>query len=56
MPIVIGPGIEIGPGVTAGGGFAPTVSLIYDLDAANYSAVPTNGSVKKEQEPQDNAL
>lgn len=45
MPIVIGPGIEIGPGVTAGGGFAPTVSLIYDLDAANYSAVPTNGSV-----------
>ena len=45
MPVVFGPGIEIGPGITAGGGFSPTVSLIYDLDAANYSAVPVNGSV-----------
>jgi hypothetical protein len=44
MPIVIGPGIEIGPGVTAGGGFVPSVTLVYDLDAANYSAVPVNGT------------
>ncbi len=45
MPIVIGPGIEVGPGVVMGGGFVPSVSLIFDLDAANYSAVPVNGSV-----------
>jgi len=44
MPIVFGPGIVIGPGVTAGGGFVPSVTLVYDLDAANYSAVPVNGT------------
>jgi hypothetical protein len=44
MPIEIGGGIEIGPGVIIGGGFAPSVTLVYDLDAANYSAVPLNGS------------
>jgi len=37
---IIGPGIEIGPGITVFGG-----SLVLDLDAANYSAVPVNGSV-----------
>ena len=45
MPIVIGPGIEIGGGITLDSGFSPSVTLIYDLDAANYAAVPTNGSV-----------
>jgi len=37
---IIGPGIEIGSGITVLGG-----SLILDLDAANYSAVPVDGSV-----------
>jgi hypothetical protein len=27
-----------------GGGFVPSATLVYDLDAANYSAVPVNGS------------
>lgn len=45
MGIVVGAGIEVGPGVTIGGGFSPSVTLSYDLDAANYSAVPTNGSL-----------
>ena len=45
MAIVVSAGIEIGPGITMGGGFAPSVTLVYDLDAANYAAVPTNGSV-----------
>ena len=45
MAIVIGPGVEIGPGITLEQGFATSISLTYDLDAANYSAVPTNGSV-----------
>jgi hypothetical protein len=44
MPIVIGGGIEIGGGITIDQGFAPSVTLVYDLDAANYSAVPVNGS------------
>ena len=44
MGIDVGPGIEIGPGVVLGGGFVPSATLVYDLDAANYSAVPTNGS------------
>jgi hypothetical protein len=44
MPINIGPGIEIGPGITIDRGFVPSATLIYDLDAANYSAVPVNGS------------
>ena len=45
MPIVIGPGIEIGSGITIERGFSTSVSLTYDLDAANYSDVPVNGSV-----------
>ena len=45
MPIEIGPGVTIGPGITIDRGFTTSVSLTYDLDAANYSAVPTNGSV-----------
>ena len=45
MAIVIGPGIEIGPGVTVEKGFTPSLSLVYDLDAADYAAVPTNGTV-----------
>jgi len=44
MPIVIGPGIEIGNGVVIDGGFTPSATLVYDLDAANYSAVPVNGT------------
>jgi hypothetical protein len=45
MPIVVGPGIEIGGGITMGGGFVPSATLIFDLDAADYSALPVNGSV-----------
>ena len=45
MPIVVGPGIGIGPGIIIDQGFSTSVSLVYDLDAANYSAVPVNGSV-----------
>jgi hypothetical protein len=45
MPIAVGPGIQIGGGITLEQGFSTSVSLIYDLDAANYSAVPVNGSV-----------
>ena len=45
MAIEIGPGINIESGITIGGGFTTSVTLVYDLDAANYSAVPTNGSV-----------
>jgi hypothetical protein len=44
MPINVGPGIEIGPGITLENGFVPSATLVYDLDAANYSAVPVNGS------------
>ena len=44
MPINIGPGIEIGPGITIDRGFVPSATLVYDLDAADYSAVPVNGS------------
>ena len=44
MPIVIGPGITIGAGLTVGGGFVASVELVYNLDAANYSALPVNGS------------
>jgi hypothetical protein len=44
MPIEIGGGIDIGGGITIDQGFAPSVTLVYDLDAANYSAVPVNGS------------
>lgn len=45
MAIEIGPGIEVGAGVTLGGGFVPSVTLVYNLDAANYTALPVNGSV-----------
>jgi hypothetical protein len=44
MSINIGPGIEIGPGITIDRGFVPSATLVYDLDAADYSAVPVNGS------------
>jgi hypothetical protein len=44
MPINVGPGISIGPGITVGGGFVASVDLIYNLDAANYSALPVDGS------------
>jgi hypothetical protein len=44
MPIEIGGGISIEGGITIDQGFAPSVTLVYDLDAANYSAVPVNGS------------
>jgi len=44
MGIEIGPGVEVGSGITIGGGFAPSVTLVYNLDAANYSALPVNGS------------
>jgi hypothetical protein len=45
MAIAIGAGIEIGPGITVTQGFVPSISAVYDLDAANYAALPTNGSV-----------
>ena len=45
MPIVIGPGIEIGPGITLERGAVISANLVYDLDAANFAAVPTNGTV-----------
>jgi hypothetical protein len=45
MAIVIGPGIEIGPGVTVEKGSVIAASLVYDLDAANFAAMPTNGTV-----------
>jgi hypothetical protein len=44
MPITIGPGIEIGSGITITQGFSPSATLVYDLDAADYSAVPVNGT------------
>ena len=31
-------------GITLGGGFVPSVTLVYNLDAANYTALPVNGS------------
>ena len=45
MAIVIGPGIEIGPGITLERGSVISANLVYDLDAANFAAVPTNGTV-----------
>ena len=44
MAITIGPGIDIGPGITLEQGTTISVTLVYDLDAANYAAVPTTGS------------
>jgi hypothetical protein len=31
-------------GITLGGGFVPSVTLVYNLDAADYTALPVNGS------------
>jgi hypothetical protein len=45
MGIVVGPGITVEAGITLGGGFVPSVELVYNLDAANYTALPVNGSV-----------
>lgn len=45
MGIDVGPGISIGSGITFAGDFVPSVTLVYNLDAANYSALPVNGSV-----------
>ena len=45
MAIVIGPGIEIGPGITLERGAVISANLVYDLDAANFAAMPTNGTV-----------
>ena len=45
MGIEIGPGITMGAGLTLGGGFVASVTLVYNLDAANYTALPVNGSV-----------
>ena len=44
------PGIAIGPGISVGGGIdigwtPPEPILVLDLDAANYSAVPVDGTV-----------
>ena len=39
MAIVVGAGIEVGAGVTIGGGTSISATLVYDLDAANYSAL-----------------
>lgn len=44
MAIVLGPGISVGAGINIGGGFAPSADLVYNLDAANYSALPVSGS------------
>jgi len=45
MGIIVGPGITVEAGFTLGGGFVPSVDLVYNLDAANYTALPVNGSV-----------
>ena len=45
MAIVIGPGIEVGPGITFENGAVVSASLVYDLDAADYAAMPANGTV-----------
>jgi hypothetical protein len=34
----------MGGGITFAGDFVPSVTLVYNLDAANYSALPVNGS------------
>jgi len=44
MAITVENGVNIGPGITIGGGYTVSATLVYDLDAANYSAVPVNGS------------
>lgn len=45
MAIVIGPGIEVGPGITLERGSVIAAALVYDLDAANFAAMPANGTV-----------
>jgi hypothetical protein len=45
MGIEIGPGITMEAGISLGGGFVTSVTLVYNLDAANYTALPVNGSV-----------
>ena len=45
MGIFVGPGITMEAGITLGGGFVPSVELVYNLDAADYTALPVNGSV-----------
>jgi len=42
MAITVGPGITIGQGLTIG---ELPYTIVYDLDAANYSAVPVNGTL-----------
>ena len=42
MSVTIGPGWTIGPGVLLGG--PPEPELVLNLDAANYIAVPVNGT------------
>jgi len=44
MAITVQNGVNIGPGIIIGGGYTVSATLVYDLDAANYSAVPVNGS------------
>ena len=44
MGIFVGPGITMEAGITLGGGFVPSVTLVYNLDAADYTALPVNGS------------
>ena len=44
MGIIVGPGITVEAGITLGGGFVPSVTLVYNLDAADYTALPVNGS------------
>jgi len=44
MGIAVGPGIDIGPGITMGGGTSIAASLVYNLDAADYAALPVSGS------------
>ena len=42
MAITVGPGVTIGQGITVG---ELPYTIVYDLDAANYSAVPVNGTL-----------
>jgi len=42
MAITVGPGITIGQGLTIG---ELPYTIVYDLDAANYSAVPVNNTL-----------
>ena len=46
MTVSIGAGVSVGAGWSIGSGVAPppTVSLVLNLDAANYSAIPVDGT------------